>query len=178
MPICSKREDKLCRTLDRIIYRSSRRRRTTKSKEAATLHYYRQAEPYLTQSIITNPKHHLSRDPSTQQTKPTPHRCIRGEMRACYGLSDKSQRKSMRHIGAVMQGRIREGDGTQKKRIRKRGRSQSPNLPIGSDHHLMPVLGFGTAASPPPEQLSLKQTVLDAIKRGYRIAISTDLQAI
>ena len=28
----------------------------------------------------------------------------------------------MRHIGAVMQGRIREGDGTQKKRIRKRGR--------------------------------------------------------
>ncbi|KAF2566783.1 hypothetical protein F2Q70_00027787 [Brassica cretica] len=40
----------------------------------------------------------------------------------------------------------------------------------------MPVLGFGTAASPPPEQLSLKQTVLDAIKRGYRIAISTDLQ--
>lgn len=44
----------------------------------------------------------------------------------------------------------------------------SPNLPIGSDHHLMLVLGFGTAAPPPPEQLLLKQTVLDAIKLGYR----------
>ncbi|KAL0854556.1 hypothetical protein Bca101_059708 [Brassica carinata] len=32
----------------------------------------------------------------------------------------------------------------------------------------MPVLGFGTAASPPPEPLLLKQTVLDAIRLGYR----------
>ncbi|KAG2317203.1 hypothetical protein Bca52824_020325 [Brassica carinata] len=43
-----------------------------------------------------------------------------------------------------------------------------PNLPIESDHHLMPVLGFGTAASPTPEQLLLKQTILDSIKLGYR----------
>ncbi|CAA7047369.1 unnamed protein product [Microthlaspi erraticum] len=43
-----------------------------------------------------------------------------------------------------------------------------PTLAIGSDHHQMPVLGFGTAASPPPEPLVLKQTVLDAIKLGYR----------
>ncbi|KAH0939046.1 hypothetical protein HID58_006507 [Brassica napus] len=34
------------------------------------------------------------------------------------------------------------------------------------------------AASPPPEQLFLKQTVLDAIKLGHRIAISTDIQGI
>ncbi|CAA7047370.1 unnamed protein product [Microthlaspi erraticum] len=32
----------------------------------------------------------------------------------------------------------------------------------------MPVLDFGTAASPPPEPLVLKKTVLDAIKLGYR----------
>ncbi|KAL1218761.1 Deoxymugineic acid synthase 1-D [Cardamine amara subsp. amara] len=39
---------------------------------------------------------------------------------------------------------------------------------IGSVSHLMPVLALGTAASPPPEPMVLKQTVLEAIKLGYR----------
>lgn len=39
---------------------------------------------------------------------------------------------------------------------------------IGSVHHLMPVLALGTAASPPPEPMVVKQTVLEAIKLGYR----------
>ncbi|KAF8112045.1 hypothetical protein N665_0068s0012 [Sinapis alba] len=43
-----------------------------------------------------------------------------------------------------------------------------PHLAIGSDHHRMLVLGFGTAASPPPEPLLLKKMVLDAIRLGYR----------
>ncbi|CAD5315869.1 unnamed protein product [Arabidopsis thaliana] len=41
-------------------------------------------------------------------------------------------------------------------------------FPIGSVHHLMPVLALGTAASPPPEPIVLKRTVLEAIKLGYR----------
>ncbi|KFK30326.1 hypothetical protein AALP_AA7G247300 [Arabis alpina] len=43
-----------------------------------------------------------------------------------------------------------------------------PRLPIGSGHELMPVLGLGTAASPPPKPMVVKQTVLEAIKLGYR----------
>ncbi|ESQ29500.1 hypothetical protein EUTSA_v10023826mg [Eutrema salsugineum] len=43
-----------------------------------------------------------------------------------------------------------------------------PTLGIGSGNHLMPVLGLGTAASPPPKPLVLKETVLEAIKLGYR----------
>ncbi|CAN8241069.1 unnamed protein product [Cochlearia groenlandica] len=43
-----------------------------------------------------------------------------------------------------------------------------PTITIGSENHLMPVLGLGTAASPPPEPILLKQTVLEAIKLGYR----------
>ncbi|KFK40836.1 hypothetical protein AALP_AA2G048100 [Arabis alpina] len=43
-----------------------------------------------------------------------------------------------------------------------------PTLGIGSSHQSMPVLGFGTAASPPPKPMVLKQTVLEAIKLGYR----------
>ncbi|KFK40831.1 hypothetical protein AALP_AA2G047100 [Arabis alpina] len=43
-----------------------------------------------------------------------------------------------------------------------------PTLAIGSGNHLMPVLGLGTAASPPPEPMVLKQTVIEAIKLGYR----------
>ncbi|CAH8256419.1 unnamed protein product [Arabidopsis lyrata] len=39
---------------------------------------------------------------------------------------------------------------------------------IGSAHHLMPVLALGTAASPPPEPIVLRKTVLEAIKLGYR----------
>ncbi|KAG7585203.1 NADP-dependent oxidoreductase domain superfamily, partial [Arabidopsis thaliana x Arabidopsis arenosa] len=39
---------------------------------------------------------------------------------------------------------------------------------IGSVHHLMPVLALGTAASPPPEPIVLRKTVLEAIKLGYR----------
>ncbi|KAG7657910.1 NADP-dependent oxidoreductase domain [Arabidopsis suecica] len=37
-----------------------------------------------------------------------------------------------------------------------------------SGHHSMPVLGFGTAASPLPEPTMLKETVIEAIKLGYR----------
>ncbi|VVA94085.1 unnamed protein product [Arabis nemorensis] len=43
-----------------------------------------------------------------------------------------------------------------------------PTLTIGSGHHLMPVLGLGTAASRPPKPVVLKQAVIEAIKLGYR----------
>lgn len=46
-----------------------------------------------------------------------------------------------------------------------------PTLPIRSGtsgHHSMPVIGLGTAASPPPEPTVLKEAVMDAIKLGYR----------
>ncbi|XP_010543968.1 PREDICTED: non-functional NADPH-dependent codeinone reductase 2-like [Tarenaya hassleriana] len=43
-----------------------------------------------------------------------------------------------------------------------------PTLSIGSDHHRIPVIGFGTAASAPPDPAELKLAVIDAVKLGYR----------